>query len=116
MTGQERIAAERRRQIEREGYSPEHDDEHPLQDFLDAAASYAMCVGPQGAMPESWPWELSAWKPKDRLRNLERAGALYLAAADRAERHGANSTVYHGAADGMAQLIDDLLTAAAPVG
>lgn len=109
MTGQERVTTERRQQIEREGYSSEHDNEHPIQTFLDAAASYAMCLGPNGAMPVSWPWEPAAWKPKDRLRNLERAGALYLAAAEYAERHGDDGKVFRNAADGMAEMIDDLL-------
>lgn len=110
MTGQERITTERRRQIEREGYSPVHDDEHPLQEFLDAAASYASCLGPEYDQPTPWPWEPAAWKPKDRLRNLERAGALYLAAAEHAERHGGSGDVYRGAAEGMAKMIDELLS------
>lgn len=110
MTGQDRIATERRQQIEREGYSLEHDNEHPIQNFLDAAASYVMCMGPDCTMPVSWPWDPTAWKPKDRLRNLERAGALYLAAAEHVERHGNDGKVFRNAAANVAKMIDDLLS------
>lgn len=41
MNGAERISAERKRQIEKEGWSPEHDDEHDDQSLLLAAICYA---------------------------------------------------------------------------
>lgn len=41
----ERIAAERTRQIEREGYTPEHDDTHDGGELALAAACYA-AAGP----------------------------------------------------------------------
>lgn len=111
MTGQQRIAAERQRQIQREGYTAKHDDEHSVQELLAAAASYVTCVDCHSSVPVTWPWESSAWKPKNRLRNLERAGALYLAAADREERDGGNGRTYRSAASGVAEMIDDLLAA-----
>jgi hypothetical protein len=30
-----------------------------------------------------WPWSFEWWKPKDRIRNLVRAGALIAAEIDR---------------------------------
>lgn len=34
-------------------------------------------------IPVAWPWEDRFWKPKDNLRNLQRAGALIAAEIDR---------------------------------
>ena len=44
MTGAEMIAAERRRQIEEEGWSAEHDDEHATDTLICAALSYGLDV------------------------------------------------------------------------
>lgn len=44
MTGAELIAAERKRQIEREGWTPEHDDEHTDGSLALAAVCYATPV------------------------------------------------------------------------
>ncbi len=44
MTGIERIAAERLRQIEKKGWTPEHDDEHDPEDLEMAAACYAIML------------------------------------------------------------------------
>ena len=83
MNGAALIAAERRRQIDVEGFGPDHDDRHHFWHLLAAASCYRNCAGPHDRdVPYSWPWESSAWKPKTRLRNLVRAGALYQAAAD----------------------------------
>lgn len=113
MTGQQRIVAERQRQVQREGYTAKHDDGHSVQELLSAAASYACCVDCRSSVPVTWPWESSSWKPKDRLRNLERAGALYLAVADREERLGGNGRTYRSASEGVAKLIDELLASQA---
>lgn len=108
MTGIERIAAERLRQIEKEGWTPEHDDEHDPEVLELAAACYAMppehrsskivryspglytryddgnCVVPLGEskVPALWPWDGEWWKPSSRERDLEKAGALLAAALD----------------------------------
>lgn len=37
--------------------------------------------------PVDWPWATRWWKPKDRVRNLERAGALIIAELERIERN-----------------------------
>ena len=39
-TGIELIAEERHRQIEKEGWTPEHDDQHNAGDLVHAAAAY----------------------------------------------------------------------------
>jgi len=70
------IDAERRRQIE-EGYDADHDAGHSVADLANAASAYCNCN------PFLWPWSKDSWKPKDRLRNLVRAGAFVAAAIDR---------------------------------
>lgn len=76
------IDAERRRQIEEEGYSLEHDRGHGETPLLRAARSYATHPGDEPWVRTSWPWDPEAFKPRDHLSNLIRAGALYQAAAD----------------------------------
>jgi hypothetical protein len=85
MNGTELIAAERKRQIDVEGWTAEHDSHHSVLQLSAAAAAYVMAEGPDAVMPQGWPWDAKSWKPKDRERNLVRAGALYLAAADRSD-------------------------------
>lgn len=84
------IAAERRRQVEVEGWTADHDAGHGPTVLLAAAKCYGWAaVGAEGnakPAPALWPWARSWWKPKDRLRNLVRAGALAQAAADIALR------------------------------
>lgn len=71
------IAAERRRQIETEGWSVEHDREHGAALLSRAGHAYASGDG------HWWPFDSgTSFKPKGPLRNLIRAGALYQAAAD----------------------------------
>lgn len=98
--GAELIAAERRRQIEAEGWTPEHDAEHADGELLHAARCYEVHADFQlgDADPDIkamflaepariWPWELSAWKPSDDpIRNLVKAGALIAAEIDRLQR------------------------------
>ena len=82
-TGVELISEERKRQIEKEGYSLEHDANHNVNEFTFAAMAYLACNFPNNAANEMWPWELEYWKPKDLRKNLIRAGALIAAALDR---------------------------------
>ena len=83
------IAIERTRQKSVEGYDQVHDIMHPTDEFCRAAIAYAVydvAVIPfDGAHKGWWPekWDADMFKPKDRKRNLVRAGALIAAAIDR---------------------------------
>lgn len=79
------VLAERQGQIEREGWTPEHDDEHASGELADAAACYALSGDPKVPPPE-WPWATEWWKPKDRRHDLVRAAALLLAEIERLDR------------------------------
>lgn len=84
----ERIAAERQRQIEAEGWTPEHDDQHAHNELALAALAYAYCAafehGAGTVQAPYWPWLPRWWKPSDDpIRNLEKAGALIAAEIDR---------------------------------
>ena len=82
-TGVELISDERLRQIEVEGYDAEHDERETWDVFASAAISYIVAgLNPEMAM-DFWPWDEEYYKPKDTLRNLERAGALIAASIDR---------------------------------
>lgn len=99
MDGVERIAAERKRQIEEEGWTATHDTRQAGGEMAAAAAIYALqavdyldeaeLVELTG---EIWPWEAKWWKPGDRSlsehvdRSLEKAGALIAAELDRRQR------------------------------
>lgn len=90
MSGMDRIVGERQRQITEEGYTEDHDDLHPNGALLFAAEAY-LRLGldlrfPRGNPPSFWPWHEKFWKPKDKARNLERAGALLIAEKDRIQR------------------------------
>ncbi len=80
------VTAERRRQIEREGWAPEHDDQHNNSELALAAASYAIADRAHMSPPGFWPWDKPDFKPKDRRSNLVRAGALILAEIERLDR------------------------------
>ena len=86
--GVDLIAAERRRQVEVEGYNPGHDAGHATELAM-AAACYAI---PTLSGRGLWPWAPSYWRPTpgDRVRELVKAGALIAAAIDAAssERAG----------------------------
>lgn len=97
------IAEERVRQVEKEGWTTEHDDQHTQGEMTAAAACYAACgsltpsdiegsirgshplgrSNPEVAVfiknfwPATWDWKW--WKPKSPHRNKVRAGALLVA-------------------------------------
>lgn len=75
------ILAERRRQIDAEGYTLEHDDAHVHGEIANAAADYAL----PGQSPLSGSWAADkALKP--RRQQLVIAGALILAEIERIDR------------------------------
>jgi hypothetical protein len=86
------ITEERLRQIEVEGWTPEHDSDkdHSKGQLALAGAVYARHY----AIPNItnvevlWPWDMIWWKPtpNDPIRQLVKAGALIAAEIDRLQR------------------------------
>ena len=113
-TGTQLIAAERERQISVEGWTPDHDDEHRSGEMALAASCYALPIkapyvteeikGVRGGMkvrvPFRWPWEPEWWKPtpKNRVRELVKAGALIAAEIDRLNRAALHPATKEGKA------------------
>lgn len=102
-TGIELISEERQRQIEKEGWSPEHDDQHTAGELVMAAVAYADCnptmkkfkqqfvlrddfrrgIEFRDPFPEDWSKEWDKRKKHPALRRLAIAGALIAAEMDR---------------------------------
>ena len=90
-TGAYCIVTERQRQINDEGYDKKHDMHHSPKEFVNAAIAYAIyedeayvnCDENVTCYEKLWPWEKQYFKPKDKKRNLIKAGALIAAAIDR---------------------------------
>ncbi len=93
------VLAERRRQVEAEGWTPEHDDEHSNGVMATASACYALAAAAQSpdigqswrmrfanAANDLWQWDREWWKPSDPRRMLVKAGALILAEIERLDR------------------------------
>jgi hypothetical protein len=115
------IAAERKRQVEKEGWTPAHDDEHTMQEIALAAAVYAWPQPRPLAVKKAWPWDRGWFKPTipeyeltgcgcrgagecehwggvspdaravARIRDLTKAGALIAAEIDRLSRLSASA-------------------------
>ena len=83
------VLAERRRQVEAEGWTPEHDDEHTGFELARAGACYAEYgnwPAHSEIPPNSWPWSAAWWKPTSYRQNLVKAAALILAEIERLDR------------------------------
>lgn len=84
--GIELIAAERQRQIDVEGWTLEHDQQHDSNELLFAAEVYLMnpFMAPE-SVEKLWPFDRKWLKltPKDRVRELTKAGAIIAAEIDR---------------------------------
>lgn len=100
------VLAERQRQRDVEGWTPEHDDAHDKGELIAAALSYAAnaavrvrLVGEglsadkidelsaKADLPRTWPWERSWWKPAGGTRRiLVKAAALLIAEIERLDR------------------------------
>lgn len=109
------VLLERLRQVEKEGWTPEHDDEHDSGELAAAGAAYALHAADhlhahsQGdggnEAPIFWPWqdgvcgrgegpektEPAWWKPGTPRRDLVKAGALILAEIERLDRASKSS-------------------------
>ena len=81
--GAEAIRKERIRQISGEGYNSEHDNQHDPKEFLLAAVSYLLDAIGNEKPEDYWPFDSEYYKPKDFVRDAERAGALIAAGLDR---------------------------------
>ncbi len=83
------VAAERRRQIYVEGWTPEHDDEHKGGEMAFAAAAYAVHSSAPKKSGALWLWTSWAakwFKPKNPRADLVRAAALMVAEIERLDR------------------------------
>lgn len=78
------VVAERRRQVEGEGWSAAHDDAHTAGELAQAGACYLLYSSTQ--TPAFWPWSPAWWKPKGYRSNFVRAAALVLAELERIDR------------------------------
>lgn len=93
------VIAERRRQIDDEGFDHNHDDKHENGELAFAAACYAVSGGVpqeergrddrllaviQFIWPKAWAW--GWWTPKSQRRDLVRSAALLVAEIERLDR------------------------------
>lgn len=103
----EDVIAERRRQIEGEGWTLKHDDAHADFSLAKAACIYGVgatlgepsravmdefgASGTPGWMKDLWPFDIKWWKPSTRRRDLIKAAALIIAEIERIDRADAAS-------------------------
>lgn len=81
------IRAERQRQMDAEGWTPEHDDEHDKGELASAAACYiGSTIGRKQYFLHFWPWDSRWWKPTTPERDLIKAAALIVAELERRAR------------------------------
>lgn len=100
-TGVELIAIERKRQVEKEGWTVEHDNNHADICLAVAGSSYALDVASnhtgedklwkpiyKNVSKDVWPFDEEWFKPTpdDPIRQLVKAGALIAAEIDRLNR------------------------------
>ena len=105
-TGIELISEERKRQIESEGYTEQHDSQHKVIEFIKAATSYGgsaamFALKDEGStndaitngipfLKQTFVWGPDAFKPTNCMRDLIKAGALIAAAIDRLQLNDKN--------------------------
>lgn len=82
------VLAERRRQVEAEGWTPAKDDRYAREELRSAALCYMRWkdITKPGVVPGAWPWSEQWWKPTADRRNLVKAGALIVAEIERLDR------------------------------
>lgn len=93
------IEKERHRQVEVEGYTPAHDDEHDRGQLAQASASYVLLHASKqrvtgdrmihilrGASESAWPWNINERRSTVDRRTLVIAAALLVAEIERLDR------------------------------
>lgn len=93
LSGAEMIAVERARQVHEEGWTEDHDDDHRNGELARAAVTYCLTAHPRGLDDLSeaarfWPFDGDWLKPRSKIEDLVRAGALIAAEIDRLNRNG----------------------------
>jgi hypothetical protein len=93
--GIELISKERKRQVEEEGWSANHDDLLDRFQLSNAAIAY-LNYSNSDHVKKHWPFDWKWWKPSrtnidvpfhvSQIRNLVKAGALVAAEIDRLQR------------------------------
>ncbi|WP_257744572.1 hypothetical protein [Burkholderia glumae] len=99
------VLAERARQMEKEGYSFEHDDSHEDGEMALAAGCYASNAGGVvwgRPVPSSFPWSPYWWKPTTPRRDCVKAAALLIAEIERIDRAEARTAGAQGGKGGEA--------------
>lgn len=88
MTVIDEIRDERQRQIEVEGFTPEHDDKRDDTTIAKAAGCYAFAATGyrKPAMASMWPWNWDCFKITTPRRDLIKAAALIVAEIERLDR------------------------------
>jgi len=84
----ELVAEERTRQINKHGYTSEHDDDHVDGELADAAACYANTINSNDELIKYWPYEPEYLKKEEKTRKdqIITACAMLMAEYDRLER------------------------------
>ena len=109
------VLVERRRQIDEEGWTPNHDDGHALGELARAGATYAIMSvsgrnirggfaerranGAGLAVDYLWPWETEWLKLSTPRRDLVKAAALILAEIERLDRISRDADALDGRDD-----------------
>jgi hypothetical protein len=89
------VLAERRRQVEVEGWAAERDDKYINCELARAAATYATCSHIEQLKlcgEQVWPWHPDWWKRSTYRADLVKAGALVLAEIERLDRAAPSTT------------------------
>ena len=114
------IEQERKRQIEKEGWTPEHDDRHTDGELAEAAATYCASCNLSVKLPAMvdgqeverevtvlrhtrWPFDWDWFKPtpNDRIRELVKAGAMIVAEIERLLREDPERIIPHELSQGF---------------
>lgn len=85
-SGVELIQIERQKQIDKYGYTPEHDSMYSDQLKFAALSYLNTAIYGKNVGEEDWPFEKEFFKPGTEIACLSKAGALIAAEIDRLTR------------------------------